>query len=39
VAIAGATRSFFKATKDAPVAEFVAEADAHPVFELTQVRD
>ena len=39
VAIAGATRSYFKATKDAPVAEFVAEADAHPVFELTQVRD
>jgi deazaflavin-dependent oxidoreductase (nitroreductase family) len=35
VAIAGATRSYFKATKDSPVAEFVAEAGVHPVFELT----
>jgi len=35
VAIAGATRSYFKATKDSPVSEFVAEAGVHPVFELT----
>ncbi len=34
VAIAGATRSYFTATKDSPAAEFVAEAAAHPVFEL-----
>ena len=35
VAIAGATRSYFKATEDSPVAEFVAEGAVHPVFELT----
>jgi deazaflavin-dependent oxidoreductase (nitroreductase family) len=35
VAIAGATRSYFKAAKDSPVADFVAEAGVHPVFELT----
>jgi deazaflavin-dependent oxidoreductase (nitroreductase family) len=39
VAIAGATRSYFKATKDSPVAEFVAEAGVHPVFELTLTGD
>jgi len=39
VAIAGATRSYFKATKDSPVAEFVAEAAVHPVFELTPAGD
>lgn len=39
VAFAGATRSYFKATKDSPVAEFVAEAGAHPVFELTLTGD
>jgi deazaflavin-dependent oxidoreductase (nitroreductase family) len=35
LSIAGATRPYFKATKDAPVTEFVAEANRHPVFELT----
>ena len=39
VAIAGATRSYFKATKDSPVAEFVAEAAVHPVFELNPAGD
>ena len=39
VAIAGATRSYFKATKDSPVAEFVAEAAVHSVFELTPAGD
>lgn len=28
------TRSHFRATKDSPVEDFVAEADRHPVFEL-----
>jgi len=39
VAIAGATRSYFKATKDSPVVDFVAEARVHPVFELTLAGD
>jgi len=29
------TRRYFHATPDAPAEEFVAEADQHPVFELT----
>lgn len=33
---ASATRPYFHATKDSPAAEFVAEADLHPVFELTE---
>jgi hypothetical protein len=37
VAIATATRSYFQADKDAPVEDFVAEADRHPVFEFTPV--
>ncbi len=37
VAVASATRPYFRAGKDAPVAEFVAEADRHPVFELSPV--
>ena len=32
--IAPATRPYFRASKDSPVAEFIAEADRHPVFEL-----
>ena len=39
VAIAGATRSYFKAGRDSPVADFVAEAGVHPVFELTPAGD
>jgi deazaflavin-dependent oxidoreductase (nitroreductase family) len=34
VRIASATRPYFAARKDAPVEDFVAEADRHPVFEL-----
>jgi deazaflavin-dependent oxidoreductase (nitroreductase family) len=34
VKIASATRPYFAATKDSPVADFTAEADRHPVFEL-----
>src|SRR5690348_2288304 len=37
VRIATATRRYFLATKDSPVEDFVAEADRHPVFELTPV--
>lgn len=35
--IAGATRPYFRATVDSPVADFAAEAAAHPVFALTLV--
>ena len=35
VDIAPATRAYFHASKNSPVAEFIAEADHHPVFELT----
>jgi deazaflavin-dependent oxidoreductase (nitroreductase family) len=34
VGIAGRTRACFHASEDAPVADFVAEAHLHPVFEL-----
>jgi hypothetical protein len=37
VAVATATRDYFRADKDAPVDEFVAEADRHPVFELIPI--
>jgi deazaflavin-dependent oxidoreductase (nitroreductase family) len=37
VGIATATRPYFRADKDSPVEDFVAEADRHPVFELTPV--
>jgi deazaflavin-dependent oxidoreductase (nitroreductase family) len=37
VRIATATRRYFLATKDSPVADFVTEAGRHPVFELTPV--
>jgi hypothetical protein len=37
VAIAGATRRYFQADQHAPVERFVAEAEHHPVFELTLV--
>ena len=37
--IASATRPYFEATKDSPVADFIAEASRHPVFELTLVTD
>jgi deazaflavin-dependent oxidoreductase (nitroreductase family) len=35
VTIASATRDYFRADKDSPAEVFVAEADRHPVFELT----
>jgi deazaflavin-dependent oxidoreductase (nitroreductase family) len=35
IGLAPATRPYFGASKDSPVAEFTAEADRHPVFELT----
>ena len=35
--VAGAVRSYFDAPKGAPVEEFVREAHAHPVFELTRL--
>jgi hypothetical protein len=34
IGVATATRPYFKATKDSPVAEFVREAGEHPVFEV-----
>jgi deazaflavin-dependent oxidoreductase (nitroreductase family) len=34
IRIAGATRPYFAASADSPVADFVAEAEHHPVFEL-----
>jgi hypothetical protein len=37
LAVATATRSYFSTDKNSPVAEFVAEAHRHPVFELTPV--
>jgi hypothetical protein len=39
VQIANAARGYFAASVDAPVAAFAAEADQHPVFELTPVED
>jgi deazaflavin-dependent oxidoreductase (nitroreductase family) len=39
VAIATATRPYFRADKDAPVEDFVAEADHHPVFELLPISE
>ena len=35
IKMAKPTRRYFHAAPDAPVEEFVAEADQHPVFELT----
>jgi deazaflavin-dependent oxidoreductase (nitroreductase family) len=34
VAVATATRPYFRAAKDSPEADFAAEAHLHPVFEL-----
>lgn len=38
VQIASATRRYFQADRTDPVERFVAEAEHHPVFELTPVR-
>ncbi|HST84696.1 MAG TPA: nitroreductase family deazaflavin-dependent oxidoreductase [Kineosporiaceae bacterium] len=37
VEISRPTRPYFRAAPDAPVDQFIAEADQHPVFELTPV--
>lgn len=37
VALAKVTRPYFRAQPDAPETDFSAEADRHPVFELTAV--
>ena len=37
IRIAPATRPYFQAGKDSPVADFTAEAHRHPVFELTPI--
>ncbi|HEU4425524.1 MAG TPA: nitroreductase family deazaflavin-dependent oxidoreductase [Pilimelia sp.] len=37
IGVASATRPYFRATLDSPVADFVAEADRHPVFKLTPI--
>ena len=37
VAVATKTRTQFGATQDSPVADFAAEADRHPVFELVAI--
>jgi len=39
VRVASATRPYFQANKDSPVADFIAEADRHPVFALTPVSE
>jgi deazaflavin-dependent oxidoreductase (nitroreductase family) len=39
VGVATATRPYFGADKEAPVEEFVAEADRHPVFELLPINE
>ena len=37
IALAAPTRRYFRASKDAPVDQFVAEAQLHPVFELLPI--
>jgi deazaflavin-dependent oxidoreductase (nitroreductase family) len=39
VAVASVARPYFRAGKDSPVGDFVAEADRHPVFELTPLAE
>jgi deazaflavin-dependent oxidoreductase (nitroreductase family) len=39
IQVASATRPYFAASVDAPVSAFIAEADRHPLFELTPVND
>jgi deazaflavin-dependent oxidoreductase (nitroreductase family) len=39
VRLAPSTRPYFRASKDSPVEDFVAEADRHPVFELIPAGD
>jgi len=39
VRVASATWPYFQANKDSPVADFIAEADRHPVFELTPISE
>jgi len=37
VQIASATRQYFQADQNDPVESFIAEAEQHPVFELTPI--
>jgi len=37
VRIASATRGYFQADQNDPVERFIAEAEQHPVFELTAI--
>ena len=39
IRIAPATRPYFQASKDSPIADFIAEADRHPVFELIPISE
>lgn len=39
IRIAPAARPYFQAGKDSLTADFIAEADRHPVFELTSVSE
>jgi deazaflavin-dependent oxidoreductase (nitroreductase family) len=39
IRLAPATRPYFQASKDSPVADFIAEADRHPVFELLPISE
>jgi deazaflavin-dependent oxidoreductase (nitroreductase family) len=39
IRIAPATRPYFQASMDSPVADFIAEADRHPVFELIPISE
>ena len=38
IAVATKTRPWFDANKDSPVEDFIAEANRHPVFELTPLQ-
>jgi deazaflavin-dependent oxidoreductase (nitroreductase family) len=39
IRVASATWPYFQANKGSPVTDFIAEADRHPVFELTPVSE
>jgi deazaflavin-dependent oxidoreductase (nitroreductase family) len=39
IGVASATRPYFRADKDAPISEFVDEAELHPVLELSRTEE
>jgi deazaflavin-dependent oxidoreductase (nitroreductase family) len=39
IRLAPATRPYFTVDKDSPAGDFIAEADRHPVFELTPISE